>query len=869
MLARLLVRLAAAVVPAAARREWRQEWLAELAAIHRARRSPLRFTAGAPLHAFALRLDACRPSTLIDDLRFAFRLLRRRPLFAVTAVGTLAIGIAASTAIFSVAYGVLFKPLPYRDPDGLVQIWEVNPLFNWTEAEVAPGNLISWRERNGVFADIAYYLAGANRRGGLADLTLGGDEPSRIRAAQVSPNFFEVLGVPPSHGRAFRPGDDVPGQHRLVVLSDRFWRRRLGARADAAGAALLLNGSRWTVIGVMPAGFVFEDPDIDVWIPLAIDAAAARRARQPHIFRAIARLKDGVTVARAHADLTRIASDLEREFPETNRQMSVGVGPLDDWMVGRSRQPLLLVLAGVGLVLLVACANVANLQIVRATERVRELTVRVALGAGRARLVRQLLAESGVLAIVATAVAVPIADLSVRAFVARAPITFPRVTEIGLHPAVLLFSLAAAFVTTMLVGLAPAVGATRRNLGPALAEARRGQAPVRARLTRAIVAFEVASAVVLLTAAGMNARSLRALVTLDLGFDPVGLTSARLALPVTRYADAPRQAAFFEELAARLRADPRVQGAGATSGLPVTGGLWTGDLFIERQPDVHARDLRHRSITSGYLEALRLPLIAGRSIRSTDIADQPLVVVINQTLAGRYFAGQDPIGQRIAFDPPRPGLRWRTIVGVAADEPQQGLGMPVAPQVFDAEGQETMRGMTVVVRSTAPSDEIARLLRETIRAMDPHLAMAEVGPFADDLRRVLAPQRLTVLLTATFGLIALTLAAIGVSGVVAYAVTARAREIGVRVACGARAGDVLRLMIREHMRVVAVGLVVGTAAAVAAASIVGASLFGVPRHDVASAAAGAGVLAVVALIACTVPARRVYRIDPVRVLKGD
>ena len=648
----------------------------------------------------------------------------------------------------------------------------------------------------------------------------------------------------------------MPGRHRVVVLSDAFWKRQLGARADVVGNTLRLNGNSWIVIGVMPPGFVFEDAATDVWIPLAWDEANARGARQPHILRAIARLRPGVTVDHAQSEMLAIARDLEREFPNTNRQMSVGVGPLDRWMVGKAREPLLLFLAGVALVLVIACANVANLLVVRATERARELGVRAALGAGRGRLARQLLVESGVLSGAALALALPLADLAVRLFVARAPASIPRVTEIALHPAVFLFSAAVALLTTLVVGALPVLHAVRRDLHASLVGRGAGQSPARHRLARAIVAVQIAGAVVLVTAAVVSGRSLGALMTIDLGFNPAGLTVAQISLPATQYPEARARAAFFERLVANLRAHPQVQAAGATSGLPVSGGIWTGDLFIERQPAVHARDLRHRSITSGYLDTLGLPLVAGRAIEATDTADRPLVVVVNETLARRYFAGEDPIGQRIAFDPPGPNVRWRTIVGVVRDEPQSGLGGPIAPQVFDAQGQETMRGLTVAIRASMPTREAIDVLRSAVRALDAGLPLADERSYEDDLRKVLAPQRLAVMLSGTFGGVALFLAAVGVYGVVAYAVASRRREIGLRIACGAATRDVLRLILREHLRVVAIGVGVGLLAIL-------------PRYDVASAGAGAGLLFLVAALACLIPARRVHRVDPVMVLKGD
>jgi putative ABC transport system permease protein len=868
--ARLVIRLAAWLVPAESRHDWRCEWLAELAAARPTGHGAFRFALGAPRHAWALWSRPWQPALLGADIRLAVRSLRRQPGFTLAAGGTLALGVGATVAMFSVAYAVLFKPLPYRDPGQLVQLWETNPLFHWTEAEVAPGNAISWRERNVVFSDLAWYEAGADRHAGQAHVTLDGTPPERITTLQVSANFFGVLGIPAAFGRTFAPGEDTLGRDHEVILSDRFWRSWLGARPDVVGGPLQLNGETWTVVGIMPASFTFDQPETDLWIPAAFDPAIARELRRPHLLRAVARLKPGITVARAQQNLSTIARDLEREFPDTNRQMGVGVGPLDDWLVGPSRQPLLLFLGGVGLVLVLACANVTNLLVARSADRVRQMSIQTALGASRLRLARQAITESFTLAAIGTGAGTLLAVAAIRLFVAQAPGLLPRSNEIGVHPVILLFAAGLMIVVTVTVGAVPVLQGTSDDLRSILHEGGRG-ASAKAGLSRALVAVEVAFAVALLMGAAMTARSFRALATTDLGFPVDGLVSTQIALPAARYATNPtatRYGEFYEALVARLRQAPGVDGAGATFGLPVVGGFWTGDLFVEDQASVHGRDLRHRSVTSGYLETLGLRLIAGRTIRADDRADRPLVVVINQTLMRMYFNGANPVGRRLAFDQPSATVRWRTIVGVTSDEPQ-AMDQPVAPMVYDSESQEEMANLTVVVRSRVPLPTVVQELRTAVAALDPQLPLAATDTVNQHLRDLLAPQRLAVILSTAFGAIALLLAAVGVYGVVACAVAVRTREIGIRVACGATARDVMRLFIRQHLRVVWVGLLAGGLAAYLASGLTQDVLYGVHGRDAGSLAVAVLVLVVVAVAACAMPAARVLRVDPVKALRAD
>ncbi|HET9371816.1 MAG TPA: ABC transporter permease [Vicinamibacterales bacterium] len=865
-LARMLVACSRWIVPEESRDEWRREWRAEIDTLAASGGSAWRFALGAPRHAWALRRAAWSPASALADVRFGVRWLRRRPWFTVASIATLALGIGATTGMFSVVYGVLLKPLPYREPDRLVQLYETNPLFNWTEAAVAPGNVISWRERTRTLDGIAWYMASSTRASGLSSVTLAGDDPSRAQALAVSANFFDVLGVAAARGRTFLDGEDTPGRHRVIVLSHEFWRRQFGADPAAVGRSLTLNGIAHEVIGVLPAGFQFDRRETDFFIPLPARVDDLRAVRVPHIFRAVARLKPEATLATAQTDLSAIAADLEREFPKSNKQMGVGLAPIDDWFVGPSRRPLTLFLAAVGLVLLMACANVAGLLLSRADERRREMDVRAALGASRRRLIRQLLIESMIVAAIGTALGVAIGAAGVRLFLDQAPAGLPRVDDIGLNGAVVVFAAGLAVLTMAVIGLVPALQAARRDvrLGSGVRIAG-GPQPLR----RLLVAAEVAIAVVLLVGTFLSARSFGALVSRDPGFEIAGLTTVRVSLPAQPYGNDGRASSFYEEVLSRLRARPAVKDAGAASVLPLDGAGWTGELFIENQPGVHFRELRHRSITSGYVETMGLRLIAGRSIAASDRDGAELVVVINETMARRFFANQNPVGQRVAFDPPSPAVRWRRIVGVVSDEPQESLGTPILPEVYDAEGQEEFRELAIVVRSGLPAADAIAEIRRAVRDVDPALALFDAATFEERVGRSVARPRVAAALVSAFGAIALVLAGVGIYGVAASAVASRAREIGVRLTFGATTADVLRLLLRQELSVVVIGLAIGGVIAALAAGVVSAMLYGVSAHDPVSYTAAAIALLGVAIAALVVPARRALGVDPAVTLRNE
>jgi putative ABC transport system permease protein len=867
-LSRLFIAISAWLVPSDQRADWRREWLGELHA-RPAGFAALRFAAGAPVHALWLRLEPWWPGVLSLDLSSGWRFLRRRPGFVVPVVFTLALGIGATTAGFSVVYGVLLKPLPYREPSRVVQLWETNPRFGWTESTIAPGNLLSWRERNTAFSDIAWYSGSDTRSGGQSNLTINGETPARGTALAVSANFFSVLGVQAARGRTFVDGEDTIGRHRVAVLSDAFWRRHFGGNPAVVGQAIQLNGVTAAVIGVMPPTFRFDRADTEFWIPLPLNWSELREVRRPHWLRAIARLKPRVTVEDARAELSKIASDLEREYPKTNTVMGAGLGPLDDWFVGPSRRPLLLLFGAMGLLLLSACANVANLLLARTRERVREMSLRAALGANRLRLTRQLLFETLLVTGTGTALGLGLAVIGVRALLSAAPPGLPRQHEIGFDPVVWMFAAGVGVVTAIAVGVLPAIRAARGDLRAVMADGARGTSLEGRRLHRVFAAVQIALAAVLLGSATLTVRSLHALTRVDPGFSMDGLVTANIALNGQRYSKDAASAAFYDELTERLRAVPGVLGAGATAKLPLDGSSWTSQYYLESRPEFKGSELRHKSVTPGYLEAIGHRVLAGRTIDATDRADLPPVIVINETAARTWFGETNPIGQRVALDPPTPNVRWRTVVGVVSDERQDGLGVPVRPEVFESNSQETFSDMGIAVRSSRPTDHVLGEVRRIVREIDPQVAVFNAGPFAERVERSTVRERVAAWLVVVFAAVGLVLSGVGTYSIAARAVAARTREIGVRVACGATAAEVFRLILRDHLRVAAIGLAVGVPLVLLTAQAMVAVLYGVGATDPISIAASVAIPLIVAGIASAAPARRAFRMNPVTALRSD
>ena len=871
-LSRLLIALGSAVVPSAFRDDWTREWEAELwhyreqlsrgAALSLGSRLDLVLrSCGAVLHAGWLRKEEWSVSVILQDVRYALRGLRQRPAFTAIAVLTLALGIGANAAVFSVVYGVLLKTLPYRDPGRLVQIWETNPKMNWVHAVVAPANLLDWKARSRSFESVAYYIGSDSKGPGSINATLSGaGDPERIRGMRVSANFFSVLGTSAALGRTFNPDEELEGHTRVVILSDGFWRRRFGGDPSIVGRQIELNGSSCDVAGIMPRAFHIPGADVDFWDPVVLDEARFRSMRRPHWLRVIARLAPGVSIEQAREEMSRIARDLEREYPDTNTQMGVGLEPLHDWFVGDSRRALVVLMGAVGLVLLMACTNVASLLLARATMRRRELAIRVALGAGRLRLVRQLLTESLLLAMAGALAGMVLARLGIDWVRSSGPADVPRLDQAAVDGTVLAFIVVVSFATTLLFGLAPALHSVRTAPGEGLQDGTRGTTGGGVTVRRVLIAAEVALSVVLLVGAGLLLRSFAHLRAVDPGIAVAGAVSFKITLPSQRYAGE-KVPAFFSDAVTRLRSIPGVQAAGATTRLALEGFSWTGDLFLDGRPETWGRELRHKAITPGYFAAAGVRILQGRDFTTADTRTSQGVVIINQTVARLYFDNINPIGQRVAFDRP-PTAKWNVIVAVAADEKQDGLGTDVRPEVYDPQTQDSANTMSLIVRTAGDPLGVLPAVRREIAALDGGLALYDIRTLEQVVARSLSAERFATMVLTAFAGGALLLAAVGLYGVVAFAVTSRTREIGLRLALGASRSLVLRMVVWDGLRVVLAGLMVGLLAALALGRVVSTFLFETPPADPVVLLSVAAILALAGALASYVPALRAARVDP-------
>ncbi|MGE0130009.1 MAG: ABC transporter permease [Blastocatellales bacterium] len=810
--------------------------------------------------------------TLFQDLRYGARMLMKKPGFTLIAVLTLALGIGANTAIFSVVNAVLISPLPYREPDRLMQFWETNPLKNWTQANVAPANLFDWQRQNQSFTEIAAYIGSDKKGPGLAGLQMdAGGEPERIEGLYVTGNIFSVLGADAMLGRTLAEEETWAGKHTVVVLSYGLWQRRFGADPKIVGQKIMLSGRAREVVGVMPPGFYFPSKEAELWAPMGWDRNQLAQIRRPHFLRAVGRLKDGVTAEQARAEFNAIAARLEAQYPDTNTQMGVGLGPLKEWIVSDFSLPLIVLLAAVALVLLIACTNVASLLLAGASARAREAAIRAALGAGRWRIVRQLLTESLLLAFAGGALGLLLALWGKDLLVAYSPGDIPRLDEIRLDWRVLGFTLGAMLATTLLTGLAPALQSSKPQLASALKEGgQKGASGPGVRVRSALVVAEIALALVLVVVAGLMIRSFLLLQKVDPGFDSQNLLTLRVGLPGVRYGEDSQMQAFFEQAEARIRSLPGVVAVGSTTVLPLKGYQWTSDFTIDgRPPEDYGREVRHKEITPDYFRAMGLPLRRGRFFNGSDQAKSQPVIIINAALARRYFPGEDPVGRRLKFSKPDRQDTWQTIIGVVGDEKQDSLSAEVKPEIYQSHLQRPQNQMSFVVRTAADPQTLTGAVREQIRALDRSLPVYEIRTMRDALSESLARERFVMLLLLGFAALALTLAAVGVYGVMSYSVTQRTHELGIRLALGAQTRDVLKLVLGQGLKLVSIGVVIGLAGALAAARVLNSMLFGVSATDPATFAGISLLLVVVALLACWIPARRAAKVDPMIALRCE
>ena len=811
-------------------------------------------------------------NTFLQDLRLGTRMLFKHPSFSAVAVLTLALGVGANTAIFSVVNGVLLRPLPYAQPERLVQFWETNPLKGWTQATVAPANLFDWQKRNQSFEDIAAYMGADTKEAGLSNIFLtGGGEPERLRGLFVTGNLFSVLGVDAALGRTLSAEETWAGNHRVVVLSHQLWQRRFGGDPSIVGQTISLNGMNRTVVGIMPESFYFPTREVELWTPMGWDQSQIAGLRRPHFLRAIGRLKSGVSSEQARADMNSIAGALEGEYPDTNTKMGVGLGPLHDWIVGDSRPALLVFLAAVGLVLLIACANVANLLLARAEARRKEMAIRAALGAGRGRIIRQLFTESLVLALLGGAVGVLVAVWAKELLLAIAPRGIPRLDEVKLDGATLVFTLGITLVAALVAGLLPAIQVSRHDLSDTLREGQKGSGGSRrARLRSVLVVSEVALSFMLVIGAGLLIRSFARLVQVDPGCDPANVLTLSIELRGSKYPEDRQRIEFFEQAEQRLGALPGVESVGAATRLPLQGYNWTGDATVDgREPDDYLREVRHKQVTSGYLRTMRIALLNGREYDDRDTATSPPVIVVNDVFARWAYPNQDPVGKRVKFSKPAIESPWYSIIGVVRGEKQDGLDKEVRPEVYEIHRQNAQSRMLIAVRTTGDPMKLAGAVREEIRSMDRDLPPFDIRPMTEVLNLSLATQRFTMLLLGIFAALALVLAAIGIYGVIAYSVTQRTHEIGIRRALGAGTSDVVKMIAREALVLAGSGIVVGIAASIAVTRLISGLVFGVSVTDPVTFASVAILLAGVAFLATFIPARRAIKVDPMVALRYE
>jgi putative ABC transport system permease protein len=809
---------------------------------------------------------------LKQDIAYALRMMRRTPTFTGIAILTLAAGIGANTAIFSVVNAVLLRPLPYARTDSLAMLWN-----HWTGSDkggLSNPEFLDFRERLR-----SVEVAGFSK---LAINVTGRGEPERLLATDMTANALHVLGVNPLIGRAFSAEEELPGRGRVVLLAHDLWLRLFNGSNDALGQSLTLNGEPHTVIGVLPAGYVAPDEFGSIQrsaavVPLTIDPAAPRNERGQHYISALARLRDGFSLAQAQAEVETTTRAFQRENPgEYDEEYGATLFPIQSEVVGDVRRPLLILLGAVSLVLLIACANVANLLLARGTVRAKEIAVRKALGASHARLVRQVLTESLVLSAAAACAGVLLARALVAAVAASAS-GIPRITDVGLDPAVLAFTAAVAIATALVFGSLPALQLAQRDTAATLHADRGGRTAIRKGVRGALVTAQVALALILLVGAALLIQSFTKLLRVPAGFTADRILTARLSIPLEGYEQREPVVRFFDRVLDGVRSSPGVVQAGAVAGLPLQSQRGDWDFYMEGEtPGPHGSDrpTDWQVVTPGYFETMGIRLVRGRFPAASDRSESPAVVVINESLARTFFADRDPIGRQIRMSGnDRP---WMTIIGIAGDVRQDGLDAAAVPEVYMPHAQftpfwrdTTLRTVTVGVRSAADAASVAGVLRQQVRALDSNMPISSMLTMEEVIAESVAERRLHMLLLSTFAAVALVLAVIGTYGVLAYQITERTREFGVRMALGAKAGDILAMVIRDGMMPAVAGVAIGLAGATVVTRLLSSLLFETEPLDAFTFAATAGVLLFAAFLACCVPARRATRVDPSTALRAE
>jgi putative ABC transport system permease protein len=809
---------------------------------------------------------------VLQDARYGLRQLRRHPGFTVVAVLTLALGIGANTAIFSVVDAVLLRPLPFADPNQLVTVLEANPKQGIAAAAFAYPTFTELRKEASVFSEVA----GTNAH----DLTLtGAGEPTIVHTIVVTPEIFSLLGAKPLAGRTFFPQDGLRGAAPVVMLSENLWRGHFGADPSVVGKTIDLDMRPFTVAGIMPADFRYpvRSESEDIWIPAVQDPLFGPFMPSPEarFLVVVARLRPGVSIAKARAAMDTMSVRLARLYPRENSGFEIHLKPLQEVITGASKPALLILLGAVGLVMLIACANIANLLLARATTRAREMALRRAMGAGRARIIRQLLTESALLGVLGCVAGVLLAFWGVHSLKSLLPPGLPRAETIRVDGSVLLFALVLSAAASFIFGLAPALSAAPSGFRASLEEgARSGESGGRRRLRGVLVAGEIALAVVLLAGAGLLIRSFAAVMSVDPGFNPRHVVAAEISLPQYQYSTLAQWTGFYNQAMARLHAQPGLADSAFVVPLPITQNSVTLRFEMPGLPPPAAgvvRSALYAAVSPNYFRVMEIPLLRGRLFRPEDQPSTPPVILISQAFARRYFPHQDPIGRRIKFQFLRIPVVEREIVGVVGDVREVALSQDPGPMMYAPFAQAPLWGGDVVVRSSLTTQAVADSIRRVVHGIDKNLPVTDIArlPQAMDSQASVAQPRFRTLLLTLFGALALALAAVGIFGVTSYSVSRRTHEIGIRMALGATPANVLRLVLAEWAILVLAGLAAGVPSALALTRFLSGFLYGVKPADPLTFITVPLILAAVALLACCVPARRATQVDPMIALRYE
>ena len=809
----------------------------------------------------------------LHDIRYAFRMLLKRPGFTLIVILTLALGIGANTTIFSAINAVLLNPLPYKNPERLMVVWETNKQLGpemWDRNEAAIGNFLDWRSRNQIFEQL----------GALFDTNMnltGIGEPQRIESCVVTANFFQVLGVQPMLGRSFPPESETPGSAFTVIISHDLWQRQFGSDPSVVNKSVTLNGHQVAVIGVMPPGFELQFPTskhVDMWVPMIIDAGDPNyHDRSENFLYTLGRLKPGVSQEQAQAEMSLIANQLQQQYPESNAEKGVRVVALQKQVVGNVESYLYMLFAAVGFLLLIACANVAGLLLARVTARHREVAIRIAVGASRWRLIRQLLTESIILSILSGLLGLLLAYGGVKLLVALTPSEVPRLHEIGLHVPVFLWTLTISIATGVLFGLAPALQASSPDVNTALKESS-GRNPGSFQgsgLRNLLVVSEVAVVLLLLVGAGLMTRSFFRLRQVDPGFDATNVISMNIALPTSKYRQQQTNV-FYDQLIERVRNLPGVKSVGGINPLPLSNNNISSRFVVEGAPFVPLANRPYagvRVVTPDYFQTMSIRHLKGRLFTDQDRDNTPNVIVVNEALASRYWPNQDAVGKRLSFGEDPGKQVWLEIVGVVGNVKHKALEIEVMPEVYIPYRQDPSNFMSLVVRTTSDAASMVPAIRKQVLSVDKDQPVADIMTMEQRVAKSVASSRFVMLLLSSFSILALGLAAVGIYGVMAYVVTQRTQEIGVRIALGAQKRDVLKLVVGKGMALAIIGTAIGLVASLVLTRLMRSLLFGVTPTDWRTFVIASMVLLGVALLACYIPARRATKLDPLVALRHE